>query len=267
MRNRLLTLILILLSVSLIFIYIAIALEKDSDLDGIPDDQDTYKYDYDNDGMPDIWERKHGLRYDGKDEREDPDNDGLTNVEEYKKGTDPLVSEKTNERVAPTQLFSIIEITLARVLIWTGVIFLIAIIVFFILYRAHIFRIFRFMHHVSTKHFEKEEIQRTTGQMQRQQSPRQYAMPQRYYPRYQFRQQEQFREEIKPLQRPAPVKRTIQQEVPSPKEEVVEERPKLTSEERKKKVDDIFLRLSNKVDETKESKALDEERLRKLAEI
>ena len=56
---------------------------KDSDNDGIPNDQDRYPYDYDNDGMPDVWERKYGLRTDVDDADKDYDKDGLSNIEEY----------------------------------------------------------------------------------------------------------------------------------------------------------------------------------------
>lgn len=46
--------------------------------------------DRDRDGMPDAWERRHGLDpEDGDDHREDLDGDGYTNLEEYLNGTDP----------------------------------------------------------------------------------------------------------------------------------------------------------------------------------
>ncbi|MDD5086797.1 MAG: hypothetical protein PHV16_03515, partial [Candidatus Nanoarchaeia archaeon] len=45
--------------------------------------------DEDNDGMPDDWERKYGLKLDFDDSNEDPDGDGLTNYDEHKHGTDP----------------------------------------------------------------------------------------------------------------------------------------------------------------------------------
>ncbi len=46
--------------------------------------------DADGDGMPDEWERKHGLDpNDPKDGALDSDNDGYTNVEEWLNGTDP----------------------------------------------------------------------------------------------------------------------------------------------------------------------------------
>ncbi|MCD6383737.1 MAG: right-handed parallel beta-helix repeat-containing protein, partial [Thermoplasmata archaeon] len=46
--------------------------------------------DYDEDGMPDVWERQHGLDpKDPSDAENDTDNDGLTNIQEYLNGTDP----------------------------------------------------------------------------------------------------------------------------------------------------------------------------------
>ncbi|MDD5086724.1 MAG: DNRLRE domain-containing protein [Candidatus Nanoarchaeia archaeon] len=85
------------------------SIEKDSDGDEIPDKEDNCPYHYnpdqrdldndgkgdvcdsdkDGDGMPDDWERKHGLNPEFNDANEDKDGDGLTNLEEYKYGTDP----------------------------------------------------------------------------------------------------------------------------------------------------------------------------------
>jgi len=62
----------------------------DSDSDGISDSVDAYPYDYDNDGMPDIWEKSHGLRFDVNDAGLDSDNDGLTNIEEYSLNRNPM---------------------------------------------------------------------------------------------------------------------------------------------------------------------------------
>jgi hypothetical protein len=46
--------------------------------------------DSDQDGMPDAWEKPHGLNAaDAGDSRLDPDNDGYTNVEEFLNETDP----------------------------------------------------------------------------------------------------------------------------------------------------------------------------------
>ncbi len=46
--------------------------------------------DSDQDGMPDAWEKTHGLNpADAGDSRLDPDNDGYTNIEEYLNRTDP----------------------------------------------------------------------------------------------------------------------------------------------------------------------------------
>lgn len=46
--------------------------------------------DTDHDGMPDAWERQHGLNpLDAADAHQDPDADGYLNVEEFLNGTDP----------------------------------------------------------------------------------------------------------------------------------------------------------------------------------
>ena len=50
----------------------------------------TAAVDSDRDGMPDTWEKTHGLKpNDAGDSRLDPDKDGYTNIEEYLNGTDP----------------------------------------------------------------------------------------------------------------------------------------------------------------------------------
>ena len=44
----------------------------------------------DSDGMPDKWEKKHGLNPgDSSDNNKDKDGDGYTNIEEWLNGTDP----------------------------------------------------------------------------------------------------------------------------------------------------------------------------------
>lgn len=49
--------------------------------------------DSDRDGIPDSWEKKHGLNpSNSEDSFRDPDNDGYSNLEEYLNGTDPSIS-------------------------------------------------------------------------------------------------------------------------------------------------------------------------------
>jgi PKD repeat protein len=67
----------------------------DSDKDGQPDNIDT---DDDNDGMPDIWELKYGLKTtDPNDADQDPDNDDLNNLEEFTYSTDPTNPDTDGE--------------------------------------------------------------------------------------------------------------------------------------------------------------------------
>jgi hypothetical protein len=66
-------------------------LETPADVGGWPNYKaDTVPSDSDSDGMPDEWEKKHGLNpNDPGDAAKDADGDGYTNVEEYLNGTDP----------------------------------------------------------------------------------------------------------------------------------------------------------------------------------
>jgi hypothetical protein len=65
-------------------------LDTPADVGGWPDYKGEPAKDTDGDGMPDEWERQHGLDpNDPTDAAKDPDNDGYTNIEEYLNGTDP----------------------------------------------------------------------------------------------------------------------------------------------------------------------------------
>jgi hypothetical protein len=79
--------IIIYLIIFAVFFNIVFAL--DADKDGISDDLDKYPNDFDNDGMPDSWETKNGLRFDNTDNNLDSDGDGLSNYEEFRLRTDP----------------------------------------------------------------------------------------------------------------------------------------------------------------------------------
>ncbi len=57
---------------------------------GYPEYKGTSYKDSDKDGIPDAWEKKHGLDpHDPSDATKDKDGDGYTNIEEYLNGTDP----------------------------------------------------------------------------------------------------------------------------------------------------------------------------------
>ena len=61
-----------------------------ADVGGWPEYRGTADSDTDGDGMPDWWEKKHGLDpNDPSDAAQDRDGDGYTNLEEYLNGTDP----------------------------------------------------------------------------------------------------------------------------------------------------------------------------------
>jgi len=66
-------------------------IDAPSDVGGWPEYKSTSApTDSDHDGMPDIWEKKFGLKWnDQSDGAKDADDDGYTNVEEWLNGTDP----------------------------------------------------------------------------------------------------------------------------------------------------------------------------------
>lgn len=203
MRNsiKVLVVMVFLLVLSMLMNHV-LAEEIDSDLDGIPDSSDKYPFDYDNDGMPDIWEKKNGLRYDSNDAEDDYDNDGIKNIDEYKQGTNPLISDKTKEIVEQQILLAPVERTMARGLIWAVAGFFLLLILIFVLYRTHIFRIFKFMHHVSKEHFEKEKGRGLYGPTpvysRRRVLPPRHIPPQRFvqYPKRVFVQRPIIKEEV-----------------------------------------------------------------------
>ena len=66
-----------------------------SQVGGYPEYKGKPYVDTDKDGIPDKWEKKHGLNpNDGADAKLDTDNDGYANIEEYLNGTDP--NQKTD---------------------------------------------------------------------------------------------------------------------------------------------------------------------------
>ena len=65
--------------------------------------------DADADGLPDKWERAHGLSpEDPEDINADPDKDGLVNRDEFALGLDPQVADRIADHLPPptTSVFS-----------------------------------------------------------------------------------------------------------------------------------------------------------------
>ncbi len=56
-------------------------------------------HDSDHDGMPNRWERTHGLNPNKANANANPDHDGLVNLGEYTFGTDPLESDSDGDRI------------------------------------------------------------------------------------------------------------------------------------------------------------------------
>lgn len=265
------------------------AQEKDSDLDGIPDETDRYPFDYDNDGMPDIWEKKHGLRYDEDDANEDPDGDGVRNIDEYKEGTDPGVSDITKERVQPTFL-SPVELTLARILIWTGTILFILLIMGIIFYyRVGILRILERFRFKGEKEGIKAPVYRHVPVVHRYPPPRRPVLPPRYP------QTPQQRRPVLPpghlpippqgvVKTPPKQKVFIQQNLRAPLRAVPAQRPRIKAKEEigrpvgkaprkffayveEKKEEDVFGKLSGHIHDYKALKSDNEDSLKKLAKL
>ncbi|MBW2975196.1 thrombospondin type 3 repeat-containing protein [Candidatus Woesearchaeota archaeon] len=189
--DRILVMVMLFLLVSAIFIVKRASAEtKDSDLDGIEDSKDKFPFDYDNDGMPDIWEKRNSLRYDVSDADEDPDNDGIKNIDEYKGGTNPMVSDKRAGGTAP-ELFTPVERTMARGLIWAGTaLFIFALLAFiiFLIYRNKIFNILRSMKNAGVEHPEEK---RTAGTYP---ASRHYNLPPAYRRRAVLQPQQRIRQ-------------------------------------------------------------------------
>ncbi len=197
-------LLLILLSV------IRISYAEDTDKDGMPDSEDPYPFDFDNDGIPDLWEKKYGLKYDMDDSKEDPDNDGLTNLEEYQIGTDPLTSnlpedityQKKFVEVIPGEQLSPIDL-LKKYLIYIILILLIAAV---IVYRKELEKL---IEHIRDKIREKREAKKSR-----------LANPQPYTPRGAYQPRTPPRP-FYPRQVPRPPIRQPQQYYPNPHSPVV----------------------------------------------
>ncbi len=79
--------------------YLTNPFNPDTDGDGQRDGDEVFKgmsptgegvLDSDNNGLPDTWEKEHGITGGDNADQEDSDGDGLPNIEELKYGTDPL---------------------------------------------------------------------------------------------------------------------------------------------------------------------------------
>jgi len=125
---------------------IGFAMQRDFDGDGILDSEDKYPFDYDNDGMPDIWEKRNGLRYDANDANQDADGDGMKNIDEYREGTNPLVSDRAEGSVAQPRLPAPVEKS-AKAWVWVIVILVPVLIVLLILYKNQVLRIITLLFH------------------------------------------------------------------------------------------------------------------------
>lgn len=55
--------------------------------------------DSDHDGMPNGWERAHGLNPNKANAQRDPDHDGLTNIQEFRHHTDPKDADSDGDRL------------------------------------------------------------------------------------------------------------------------------------------------------------------------
>ena len=290
MKNKSLSNGIVFLLAMLLFInYVSAADDqKDSDLDGIADVEDRYPFDYDNDGMPDIWEKKHGLNYDANDANDDPDDDGIKNIDEYNRGTNPLVSEITNVKVKGQEVLSPVEMTLARILIWIGIGLLLIISIGFFMYKEHVFTMFKFMHHMSKKHAEQKAYNQRYSAVQGKAVPQRRAYLQRTTqrpitrpPMQQYQQQPkgqiQPRRQIQQAQQP--IAKKSYQKLPVQPAQQTQAKSKSTIKKRvqkpnivqtkknipkSKEPEDVFSRLSKQVDEHKMDMDVSLERLKKI---
>jgi hypothetical protein len=284
MKNKSLSNGIVFLLAMLLFInYVSAADDqKDSDLDGIADVEDRYPFDYDNDGMPDIWEKKHGLNYDANDANNDPDDDGIKNIGEYNRGTNPLVSEITNVKVKGQEVLSPVEMTLARLLIWIGIGLLLLIGIIFLLYKEHIFTMFKFMHHMSKNHAETIRSGASYRPIDNRNVPQRRAYPQRIIQRPIVRSHmQQYQQPVSKQVRQAqqPIAKRKYQKLPAQPTQQTQTKSESTIKKRvqkpnlvqikknipeSKEPEDVFSRLSKEVDEHKIDMDVSLERLKKI---
>ncbi len=76
------------------------------------------EWDSDGDGLPDAWERKHGLNpLDPADAGHDPDGDGFSNLEEFQSGSDPTNPASHPPRVEFLRVQEIVEVPFPLILL------------------------------------------------------------------------------------------------------------------------------------------------------
>jgi len=155
------------LSFIVLLLVLPIILALDSDRDGISDEDDAYPYDFDNDGMPDEWEVRNGLRYDVNDANFDNDNDGLTNLEEYQAGTDPVSIDSEGDSYTDYQEVKELGTDPLRKnrILWPFIVFPILIILFVLyLFLEHQYHVDIIIKQYYYKYFPKKAVVPKTEQ-------------------------------------------------------------------------------------------------------
>ena len=147
---------------------------------------------------------------------------------------------------AVLQLFSPVERIMAKSLLWAGVAIFILLVVGFILYRAHIITIGKFLHHVSRQHFKQQKMAKARRPIGRPMVNPPYP-PQKQYP-----QRTTVQQTPTPMPPRNPPKKypATQQVQPPAQKYPTQGLP--TPNKPAQKQEDVFGRLSNQVNNSKE---------------